>query len=71
MDETELYCTDRPAWIALVAPRMVARIADPSSDDAMLAYAWTGMARDYQTAVWALLDEASKERIKRIRREAA
>jgi hypothetical protein len=67
-DDLALYETDRPAWLATVAPKQAARIADDTYDDASLAYAWASMQRDYQTAVWALLPEAQKQRIRMLRR---
>jgi hypothetical protein len=65
MDERELYETDRPAWINQVSPRMAKIIAD--TPDTTLPGMWARMPRDYQTAVWALLPEAHKQRIRMLR----
>lgn len=68
MDELTLYQTDRQAWLARVAPTMPA-VIDASTDDE-LARAWPMMGRDYQQAVWAHLDEAQRERVRRVRERA-
>ena len=65
MNERELYETDRPAWINQAAPRTAQIFADTL--DATLAGMWSRMPRDYQTAVWALLPEPQRERIRKLR----
>lgn len=66
-DELELYKTDRPKWLAIVAPKQAEHVTDNTYDDAALAGAWAGMQRDYQSAVWALLDDAGRDRVRRVR----
>lgn len=68
MNERELYETDRPAWINQAAPRMAKIFAD--TPDATLADMWARMPRDYQTAVWAHLDESARARIRALRKDA-
>jgi hypothetical protein len=68
-DELTLYHRDREAWLAMVAPRMPP-ILDANTD-AELAMSWGLMSRDYQQAVWAHLSEAQRERVRRLRKEAA
>lgn len=67
MDELTQYENDRPGWLAAVAPKQAVRIADGTYDDAALAYVWAGMERDYQTAVWKLLPEEQRQRIRTLR----
>ena len=69
-DELEMYKNDRPKWLELVAPKQASCIADDTYDDAVLKAAWAGMDRDYQTAVWAHLDESSRARIRKLRNAA-
>ena len=66
-DDLALYEHDRPKWLEIVAPKMAARIGDNTYDDTALAYVWAAMPRDYQTAVWALLPEPQRERIRKVR----
>jgi len=68
-DELTLYHTDRKAWIAMVAPKMPAVI--DANTDSELAASWGLMSRDYQQAVWNHLSETQRERIRRVRKEAA
>lgn len=67
MDELTQYENDRPGWLAVVAPKQAVRISDNTYDAAAMAYVWAGMERDYQTAVWALLPESQRERIRKLR----
>jgi hypothetical protein len=67
MNELEVYQTDRPNWLAIVAPKQAARISDDTYDDAVLASVWAAMPRDYQVAVWQLLDESARTRVKSLR----
>lgn len=64
-DELTLYHTDRPAWLRMIAPRMPA-VIDANTDEE-LARSWGMMGRDFQAATWAHLDDAQKERVKRVR----
>lgn len=66
--ERALYDSDRPAWIAYVAPRMAAGLAGLA--DEVIGPTWAALARDYQRAVWAHLDDTTRERI-RAARDAA
>lgn len=68
-DELILYQTDRAAWIAQTAPKMAAVI--DANSDAELIQNWSLMSRDFQTATWAHLSEVQRERIRRLRKEAA
>lgn len=67
--ELDLYWNDRPAWLKLVAPRMAAKLRGMSGRE--LADEWSCLGRDYQRAVWAVLDEATREAIRRARPAAA
>lgn len=69
-DELATYQTYRRAWLALVAPRMAARITDAETGDAVISLAWGLMQDDYKAAVWALLDEPTRERVRRVRAAA-
>lgn len=60
--EFSLYHADRPAWLTLVAPRMAARLRDMSPNK--LADEWSQLPRDYQCAVWAVLDNITREAIR-------
>jgi hypothetical protein len=63
-ENMQLWITDRPAWIAEAAPRCAAYLA--SGREAVL-HGWPILARDYQLAVWPLLDEATKDTIRQTR----
>lgn len=65
--ERELHDTNRPAWLEYVAPRMAQRLREIDRDST-LADAWGFLQRDYQHAVWALLDAAMRQRIRDARR---
>lgn len=65
--ERVLHDTDRPAWLKYVAPRMAQRLREFDAD-ASLADAWAFLQRDYQRAVWALLDEPMRARIRNARK---
>lgn len=67
-DELEMYQNDQPAWLAHVAPNQAAQINGDLYDDATLAATWNAMPRDYQTATWQHLDEASRVRVRRVRK---
>lgn len=69
MDELTLYHTDRAAWLKLIAPRMP-DVIDANTDEE-LAKSWGMMKRDYQEATWAHLNEAQRDRVKRLRKVAA
>ena len=69
MDELTLYHTDRAAWLKLVAPRMPA-VIDSETDDE-LRDGWGRMSRDFQEATWKHLSEPQRDRVKRLRKEAA
>lgn len=60
--ELDLYHNDRPAWLKHVAPRMAARLRD--MPQAKLAEEWPQLPRDYQRAVWAVLDDTTREAIR-------
>lgn len=63
--ERALYESDRATWLAQAAPRCAARLA--LCNDADLAEQWTFLSRDYQLAVWNLLDEAMRTRVRAVR----
>jgi hypothetical protein len=67
-DEYALYQQDREAWIAHVAPRMAERIA--AMPDAEVADTWPRLSREYQLAVWELLDTDQRRRVRAARRAA-
>jgi len=60
--EFALYHADRTAWLKLVAPRMADRLRAMAAEQ--LPAAWGELARDYQRAVWPLLDGVTQEAIK-------
>lgn len=66
--ERALYDSDRPAWLREVAPRMAERLANVR--DEVLGGAWSDLPRDYQRAVWLVLDEPTKDRIRAARADA-
>ena len=63
-DELTLYHTDRPAWLALVAPRMPA-VIDANTDEE-LANSWRLMSRDFQRATWDQLNNEQRTRLRRV-----
>ena len=65
IDELSLHETDRVAWLAYVAPNMARKLA--VEPDATLGATWARIPRDYQTAVWPLLDEPQRQRIRKLR----
>ena len=62
-DELTQYENDRPGWLAVVAPKQAARIADDTYDDTLLAYVWSAMPRDYQAAVLPYLTDAKLQAV--------
>lgn len=68
IDELTLHDTDRAAWLAYVASNMARRLAE--TPDATLGVLWARIPRDYQTAVWPHLDEAQRQRIRKLRNNA-
>ena len=68
-DELTIYHTDRAAWLKLVASRMPA-VIDAETDDE-LRRGWELMDRDFQVATWEFLNDAQRDRVKRLRKEAA
>ena len=67
-DERALYETDRVAWLNYVAPSMARKLA--VEPNATLGATWARIPRDYQTAVWPLLDETQRQRIRKLRQTA-
>jgi hypothetical protein len=65
-DERTLYETDRTGWLAYVAPNMARQIATDPDDK--VNRDWPRIPEDYKAAVWALLPEAQKQRIRMLRR---
>jgi hypothetical protein len=65
MDELTLYQTDRPVWLQQVAPRMARKLE--AVNDNELAKEWATLARDYQRAVWAVMDGATQSRVRKVR----
>jgi hypothetical protein len=65
MDELALYQTDRPAWLQQVAPRMARKLE--AMNDNELANTWTTLARDYQRAVWGVMDQTTQSRVRKAR----
>lgn len=70
MGELGLYKNDRTAWLARVAPRQAERFSDATYDDTVASAVWGAMGDDYKAAVWNLLPDAQKDRIRRIRSAA-
>lgn len=60
--EFALYQKDRPAWLAIVAPRMAKLLRE--RERAFIAEMWGSLARDYQRAVWLVADEVTREAIR-------
>ena len=65
MDELTLHDTDRTTWIAYVAPKMASQIATDPDDK--VNRDWPRIPDDYKAAVWALLPEPQRERIRKLR----
>lgn len=63
--ELDLYWNDRPAWLTLVTPRMAEHLRNAPADE--LADRWGVLARDYQRAVWAVLDDVTREAVRMAR----
>lgn len=64
MNELWLYHNDRPAWLALVAPKMPA-VVEANTDDE-LAQSWRLMSRDFQRATWDQLNDEQRTRLRRV-----
>lgn len=62
--ELAMYRSDRPAWIALVAPQMPDVI--DANTNAELAPAWRAMGRDFQRATWDQLNNEQRTRLRRV-----
>jgi hypothetical protein len=60
--------TESYAWVGYIARGMAHQLAsEPSST---LGATWARIPRDYQTAVWKLLAEPQRERIRKVRARA-
>lgn len=68
-DERELYELNREEWLKETAPRLAALF--PKRTDGWVNVTWIAMQEDHKRAVWAHLDAAQRERVKRVRRAAA
>lgn len=66
-DEHALYQRDRPAWYRYVAAAMGRKLV--AGGVASIREAWPYMSREYQTAVWATLDEAGRDLVRAARAE--
>jgi hypothetical protein len=64
-NELALFQNDRPAWVALAAPRIAARIV--TMDNAQIDYCWQTMLHDLRKKVWTLLDDPQKARVRAVR----
>lgn len=67
-DELALHNTDRGAWLAYVAPNMARKIA--TDTDEQVQRDWPRIPQDYKAAVWSLLPEAQRERVRALRKAA-
>jgi len=63
--ERHLYETNRPAWLKHVAPRMAEQLRN--TRDEALGGAWADLPRDYQKAVWLVLDAGTQQRMRAVR----
>lgn len=63
--ERHLYATDRAAWRRRKAGVLAAKLM--AMTDAVLATSWERVPRETQIAVWQHLDEAQRERVRRVR----
>lgn len=61
--ERHLHDTDRDAWLRYVAPRLRVKLFQHPS----LALAWATLERDTQRAVWALLDDGDRAKVRTAR----
>ena len=68
-DELHQYRTNRTAWLQTAGTRM-AKMIEQRSDE-WVNETWSMIATDYRAAVWAHLDAAQRDRVKRLRKEAA
>ena len=66
--ERALYDRDPAAWRAYAAPRLAARLATIKHD---LGLSWSLLTRDTQVAVWPLLDESTRSRVREAREALA
>jgi hypothetical protein len=64
-EEYALYESDYATWLVQAAPRCAVRLA--LCNDADLTEQWELLSRDYQLAVWNLLDEAMRTRVRAVR----
>ena len=60
-DEWGLYEHNRPAWVAMAAPRIAALI--PGNNRAELRQLWRVSKQDTKAAIWELLDATQRARI--------
>ncbi len=60
--ERELYLRDFAAWLAQAAPRIAAVLPRYQGDD--LVRTWSILSRQAQRAVWDLLDEGERARVR-------
>lgn len=63
--ERHLYATDRVEWRRRKAGVLAAKLM--AMDDDVLANSWERVPRETQVAVWQHLDEAQRERVRRVR----
>lgn len=68
--ERALHDRNYPAWLTYAAPR-VAAIIQREPDTTAIARSWSLMSRDMQRAVWASLDEATRDRVRDARGESS
>lgn len=61
--ERALYLRDYVAWLAHAAPRIAALIPH-RGDGSELATTWSMLSREEQRAVWALLNDVQRERVR-------
>jgi hypothetical protein len=60
--ERELYLRDFAAWLAHAAPGIAATL--PRYEGDALARTWSLLSRSAQRAVWDLLDESERARVR-------
>jgi hypothetical protein len=65
IDELSLYRADHRAWRCRAAPRIAAVLA-ASDDDTRLLESWSMLKAETKEAVWELLDNPLRTRIKKL-----
>lgn len=66
-DERAMYREDRAGWLEYAAPR-IAEVMNRTGSDRLLGLSWSLLKHDGKRAVWRYLDEATRERLRALRK---